>query len=167
MSSSPTGLLASWLSAAEPAAQFAPASGVGSLASLLFALPAFGAAVLFLAGRRADAWGHLLGCLTVIGAFCIGVALFVQALSAGDSVGTELKLFSWIPAGALNVDFGLRLDPLSLTFVLLITGVGSLIHIYSIGYMGHDPGRRRFFAQLNLFITAMLLLVLGNNFVML
>jgi len=60
-----------------------------------------------------------------------------------------------------------RLDPLSLIFVLLITGVGSLIHIYSIGYMSHDPGRRRFFAQLNLFVTAMLLLVLGNNFVLL
>ncbi|HTK61128.1 MAG TPA: NADH-quinone oxidoreductase subunit L, partial [Pseudonocardia sp.] len=155
------------MAAAEPAAQFAPAGGVGSLAWLLFALPAFGAAVLFLAGRRADAWGHFLGCATVLGSFAIGVALFVQALGAGDSVGTELKLFSWIPVGALNVDFGLRLDPLSLTFVLLITGVGSLIHIYSIGYMSHDPGRRRFFAQLNLFVTAMLLLVLGNNFVML
>jgi NADH-quinone oxidoreductase subunit L len=154
-------------SAAQPAAAFAPASGVGSLAWLLFALPAFGAAVLFLAGRRADAWGHFLGCATILGSFVIGVALFVQALGAGDAKGTELKLYSWIPVGSLNVDFGLRLDPLSLTFVLLITGVGSLIHIYSIGYMSHDPGRRRFFAQLNLFVTAMLLLVLGNNFVML
>ena len=72
MSSSPTALLASWLGAApaagvDPAsaATFAPATGVGALAWLLFALPAFGAAVLFVAGRRADAWGHLLGCLTV------------------------------------------------------------------------------------------------------
>ena len=103
------------------AAEFAPASGVGALAWLLFGLPAFGAAVLFLAGRRANAWGHLLGCATVAGSFAIGVALFVQSLGAGDSVGTELKLFSWIPVGSLNVDFGLRLDPLSLTFVLLIT----------------------------------------------
>ena len=69
--------------------------------------------------------------------------------------------------GSLQVDFGLLIDPLSLTFVLLITGVGALIHIYSIGYMAHDPGRRRFFAYLNLFVAAMLLLVLGNNFVML
>ncbi len=152
---------------AEAPATFPAASGVGTLAWLLFALPALGAAVLFLAGKRADKWGHFLGCATVLGSFGIGVALFLQALGAGDSVGTELKLFSWIPAGALSVDFGLRLDPLSLTFVLLITGVGSLIHIYSIGYMSHDPGRRRFFAQLNLFVTAMLLLVLGNNFVML
>ncbi|MGI8813916.1 MAG: NADH-quinone oxidoreductase subunit L [Pseudonocardia sp.] len=172
--------------AAEPAATFAPASGVGSLAWLLVALPAFGAAVLFLAGRRANGWGHLLGCACVIGSFVVGVVLFAQALGAGDSVGTELKLFDWIPAGALDVDFGLRLDPLSLTFVLLITGVGSLIHIYSIGYMAphdhaggagqsdfaggagqSDSSRRRFFAQLNLFIVAMLLLVLGNNFVLL
>ncbi|MDT7712273.1 MAG: NADH-quinone oxidoreductase subunit, partial [Pseudonocardiales bacterium] len=90
---------------------------------------------------------------------------FIQALGAGDAVGTELKVFSWIPAGSLNVDFGLRLDPLSLTFVLLITGVGSLIHIYSVGYMSHDPHRRKFFAMLNLFVAAMLVLVLANNFV--
>ncbi|HEX4224323.1 MAG TPA: NADH-quinone oxidoreductase subunit L, partial [Pseudonocardiaceae bacterium] len=66
---------------------------------------------------------------------------------------------------ALQVDFGLRLDPLSLTFVLLITGVGGLIHIYSIGYMSHDRDRRRFFAYLNLFVASMLLLVLSDSFV--
>ncbi len=63
-----------------------------------------------------------------------------------------MQLFSWIPVEALQVDFGLRIDPLSLTFVLLITGVGSLIHVYSLGYMAHDPDRRRFFAYLNLFV---------------
>ncbi|WP_028926188.1 NADH-quinone oxidoreductase subunit L [Pseudonocardia acaciae] len=135
---------------------------------MLFALPAAGAAVLFLAGRRANAWGHVLGCLTVLASFAIGLTLFFQALGAApEQRTTELKLFSWIAVNDLHVDFGLRLDPLSLTFVLLITGVGSLIHIYSIGYMAEDPGRRRFFAQLNLFVTAMLLLVLGNNFVLL
>jgi NADH-quinone oxidoreductase subunit L len=144
------------------------ASGVGGLAWLLFVLPGLGALVLFLLGRRANAWGHLLGCLTVIGAFVVGLLIFLQMLGAGpEQRTTELALFRWVPAGALQVDFGLRLDPLSLIFVLLITGVGSLIHIYSIGYMSHDPGRRRFFAQLNLFVTAMLLLVLGNNFVLL
>ena len=69
------------------------------------------------------------------------------------------------PVGSLHVDFGLRLDPLSLTFVLLITGVGSLIHIYSIGYMSHDPGGGGSSRYLNLFVAAMLLLVLGNTFV--
>ena len=69
------------------------------------------------------------------------------------------------PVGGLQVDFGLLFDPLSAVFVLLITGVGSLIHIYAVGYMAHDPGRRRFFGYFNLFVAAMLLLVLGNNYV--
>ena len=73
-------------------------------------------------------------------------------------------LFSWVPVGGLQVDFGLQLDQLSMCFVLLITGVGSLIHIYSIGYMADDPERRRFFAYLNLFLAAMLLLVLADNY---
>jgi NADH-quinone oxidoreductase subunit L len=73
-------------------------------------------------------------------------------------------LFSWVPVGGLHVDFGLQLDALSMCFVLLITGVGSLIHIYSIGYMAEDPERRRFFAYLNLFLAAMLLLVLADNY---
>lgn len=73
-------------------------------------------------------------------------------------------LFSWVPVGGLHIDFGLALDQLSVCFALLITGVGSLIHIYSIGYMAHDPGRRRFFGYLNLFLAAMLLLVLADNF---
>ena len=142
------------------------ASGLASLAWLLLALPAFGAAVLLLAGKRADKWGHLLGCATIIAAFAYGVALFFTTLGQGPEERTsELHLFDWIPVGALNVEFGLRIDPLSLTFVLLITGVGSLIHIYSIGYMAHEDGRRKFFAYLNLFVSAMLLLVLGNGFV--
>src|ERR1700752_1442153 len=73
-------------------------------------------------------------------------------------------LFSWVPVGGLHVDFGLQLDALSMCFVLLITGVGSLIHIYSIGYMAEDPERRRFFAYLNLFLAAMLLLLLADNY---
>jgi NADH-quinone oxidoreductase subunit L len=148
--------------------QVHPATGAASLAWLLFVLPALGALVLFVAGRRANAWGHLLGVLTVLASFVVGLLIFIETLGLSPEERTrELSLFDWIAVGPLNVDFGLRLDPLSLTFVLLITGVGSLIHIYSIGYMSHDPGRRRFFAQLNLFVAAMLLLVLGNNFVML
>src|SRR5258708_28028628 len=73
-------------------------------------------------------------------------------------------LFSWVPVAGLHVDFGLQLDALSMCFVLLITGVGSLIHIYSIGYMAEDPERRRFFAYLNLFLSPMLLLVLADNY---
>ncbi len=144
------------------------ASGVASLAWLLFVLPALGALVLFVAGRRADRWGHWLGVLTVVASFVVGLLIFLETTGLPEAQRSrELSLFQWIGVAGLHVDFGLRLDPLSLTFVLLITGVGSLIHIYSTGYMGHDPGRRRFFAQLNLFVAAMLVLVLGNNFVML
>ncbi|KAA1034783.1 NADH-quinone oxidoreductase subunit L [Pseudonocardia sp. EV170527-09] len=150
-------------------AQAAPqATGAASLAWLLIALPAAGALVLFLAGRRADAWGHWLGVATVVGAFVVGVTIFLQTLGLpADERLRERSLWSWMSSGALEVDFGLRIDTLSLTFVLLITGVGALIHLYSVGYMSHDPNRRRFFAQLNLFVAAMLVLVLGNNFVML
>jgi NADH-quinone oxidoreductase subunit L len=144
------------------------ATGAASLAWLLLVLPALGALVLFVAGRRANAWGHLLGVLTVVAAFVVGLLIFIETLGLSPAQRTrELSLYDWLSVAGLHVDFGLRLDPLSLTFVLLITGVGALIHIYSVGYMSHDPGRRRFFAQLNLFIAAMLILVLGNNFVML
>ena len=143
-------------------------TGTASLAWLLFVLPALGALVLFVTGRRADRWGHWLGVLTVVASFVIGLLIFLETTGLPEAQRTrELSLFQWIGVAGLHVDFGLRLDPLSLTFVLLITGVGSLIHIYSTGYMGHDPGRRRFFAQLNLFVAAMLVLVLGNNFVLL
>ena len=74
-----------------------------------------------------------------------------------------LHLFDWISVGGFQVDAGLLIDPLSMVFVLLITGVGCLIHIYAVGYMAHDPGRRRFFGYFNLFIAAMLLLVLGEQ----
>ena len=142
------------------------ASGVASSAWLLLALPAFGALVLLVGGRRTDGWGHLLGCVTIALAFVWGLVLFFGDLGrpAAERV-QNLHLYSWIPVNSLQVDFGLRLDPLSLTFVLLITGVGGLIHVYSIGYMSHDRDRRRFFGYLNLFVASMLLLVLGNGFV--
>ncbi|WP_409466943.1 NADH-quinone oxidoreductase subunit L [Amycolatopsis sp. GA6-003] len=129
---------------------------------LLVALPALGALVLLLSGKRAKAWGHLLGCATVTLAFVYAVILF---FSTDSHTVTDTKVYSWIPVTQLQVDFGLRIDALSLTFVLLITGVGMLIHFYSIGYMADDEGRYRFFAYLNLFVASMLILVLGNSFV--
>ncbi|MGW4400915.1 NADH-quinone oxidoreductase subunit L [Amycolatopsis nivea] len=129
---------------------------------LLVALPALGALVLLLSGKRAKAWGHLLGCATVTLAFVYAVILF---FSTDSGSVTDTKVYSWIPVTQLQVDFGLRIDALSLTFVLLITGVGMLIHFYSIGYMADDEGRYRFFAYLNLFVASMLILVLGNSFV--
>jgi NADH-quinone oxidoreductase subunit L len=140
--------------------------GAASAAWVLVALPALGALVLFVGGKRTDRWGHLLGVATVVLSFLYGVVLFLGtvALPAEEQV-RDLPIYDWIAVASLNVEFGLRIDPLSLSFVLLITGVGSLIHIYSVGYMSHDPNRRKFFAQLNLFVAAMLVLVLGNGFV--
>jgi NADH-quinone oxidoreductase subunit L len=133
---------------------------------LLVALPAAGAAILLVGGRRTDAWGHWLGCLTALASFGVGLTLLSDLLSRhGDARTIIQNLFSWIPVGSLQVDFGLQIDQLSICFVLLITGVGSLIHIYSVAYMAEDPDRRRFFAYLNLFLAAMLLLVVADNFV--
>jgi NADH-quinone oxidoreductase subunit L len=132
---------------------------------LLIALPLLGAAILLLGGRATNAWGHLLGCAMILASFVVGVVLFVDQLNrAEENREIHEHLFSWVPVGALQVDFGLQLDQLSVCFVLLITGVGSLIHVYSVGYMAHDPERRRFFAYLNLFVAAMLLLVLADNY---
>lgn len=131
----------------------------------LIALPLFGSAVLLLAGRRSDRWGHLLATGVSAGSFVVGLYEFTQMLSrANDQRAVTQKLFNWISVGSFQVDAGLMLDQLSICFVLLITGVGTLIHIYSIAYMSHDRDRRRFFAYLNFFIAAMLLLVLGDSY---
>jgi NADH-quinone oxidoreductase subunit L len=141
-------------------------TGVAQYAWLLLALPAFGTIVLLVGGRRTDAWGHWLGCLTVLAAFGYGLLLFLDTAALPAEQRTrELHVYDWFLVNALQVDFGLRLDPLSLVFVLLITGVGGLIHVYAVGYMANDPGRRRFFGYFNLFVLAMLVLVLGDNFV--
>jgi len=144
------------------------ATGVLSLTWLLIALPLVGAAVLLLGGRRADRWGHLLGTAMPAAAFLIAVAQFVALLGRdADDRSVGQHIYRWIAVGGLEVDVGLLLDPLSMCFVLLVTGVGTLIHIYSIGYMEHDPDRRRFFGYLNLFIAAMLLLVLADSYLVL
>ena len=131
----------------------------------LIALPLFGATILLLAGRRADKWGHLLATALSASSFGVGLYQLSQMLSRPtEERAVGQKLFSWINVGTFNVDAGLLLDQLSICFVLLITGVGTLIHIYSISYMSHDQNRRRFFAYLNLFIAAMLLLVLGDSY---
>ncbi|HWH01906.1 MAG TPA: NADH-quinone oxidoreductase subunit L [Pilimelia sp.] len=145
---------------------YAPATGLLSHAWLLVAIPLASAVVLLLAGRLADRWGHWLGCASVAAAFVLGLLSFLQ-LRGLDNRSVELSLWDFISVGGLNVDFGLLYDPLSAVFVLLITGVGFLIHLYAVGYMAHDEGRRRFFGYFNLFVAAMLLLVLGNNYVML
>jgi NADH-quinone oxidoreductase subunit L len=135
---------------------------------LLVALPLAGAAILLFGGRRTDAWGHWLGCLAALSAFGVGAMLLVDLLGRdGADRVIHQKVFTWIPVAALQVDFGLQIDQLSMCFVLLISGVGSLIHIYSVAYMADDPDRRRFFGYLNLFLASMLLLVVADNYVVL
>lgn len=143
---------------------------------LLVAIPAASAALLLLGGRRFNGWGHLLACASVGVAFVLGLVMFVQ-LSDLDPRVARQELWDLIAVGNLQIDIGLRFDPLSAVFVLLITGVGFLIHVYAIGYMRHAPhdqehesaatARRRFFGYFNLFVAAMLTLVLADNYLLL
>jgi len=143
-----------------------PAAGALKLSWLLLAFPLFGAVVLLVGGRRTDRWGHLLGCLMPVAAFVYGVIAFFTLL--GDTNREQDQhLYTYILVGRFQADVSLLIDPLSICFVLLITGVGSLIIIYSVGYMAHDPGRRRFFGYMDLFLASMLLLVLADNYLVL
>ncbi|MFD3585617.1 NADH-quinone oxidoreductase subunit L [Streptomyces sp. NPDC058683] len=139
-----------------------------NLIALLIAAPLLGAAVLLVGGRRLDGVGHWLGTLLSTTSFVFGVILFADLLGKDAEHRTLMQhLFTWVPVEGFQADVTFRLDQLSMTFVLLITGVGSLIHLYSIGYMEHDERRRRFFGYLNLFLAAMLLLVLADNYLLL
>ena len=142
------------------------ATGALKLSWLLLAFPLFGAVVLLLGGRRTNRWGHLLGVAMPVAAFVYGLIAFFTLLGDTDR-SQDQHLYSWIPVAGLQVNMNLLVDQLSICFVLLITGVGSLIIIYSVGYMSHDRDRRRFFGYMNLFLAAMLLLVLGDNYLVL
>jgi NADH-quinone oxidoreductase subunit L len=152
-----------------PVVDPATADGVFSLLWLVIALPLLGAVVLLVGGavvpRIVDRWGHLLGCALPIGSFVISLAMFVTLLGRpDDDRQVTQSLFTWFQTSSFTVDFDLIYDPLTALFLLLITGVGSLIHVYSIGYMAHDERRRRFFGYLNLFVAAMLMLVMSANY---
>ncbi|MEV6250868.1 NADH-quinone oxidoreductase subunit L [Streptomyces sp. NPDC051742] len=139
-----------------------------NLIALLVGAPLLGAAVLLCGGRRLDKVGHWIGTLLAAVSFAIGLALFADMLGrSADDRALHQRLFTWIPVEGFQADIAFQLDQLSMTFVLLISGVGTLIHVYSIGYMEHDERRRRFFGYLNLFVAAMLLLVLADNYLLL
>ena len=145
------------------------AEGVLGLLWLLLLLPFAGSLVLLLSGKRTNAWGHVLATVVSATTFVISLAMFARLTAFDEHGGRAVvqHLFSYVPVGGLHVDLDLYLDPLSSAFTLLITGVGTLVHVYSIGYLEHDEERRRFFAYLNLFLGSMLLLVLASNFVVL
>ncbi len=151
--------------AVEVVTHYVDATGSFQHLWLLIALPLLGSAVLLLGGKRTDPWGPFLACGTTGVAFLYGlVSFFALAGKDASERSVQRTLFEWIPVNGFNVEAGLLYDQLSSTFVLLITGVGFLIHVYSLGYMGHDERKRQFFAYLNLFVAAMLLLVLGDSF---
>ncbi|HSH79563.1 MAG TPA: proton-conducting transporter membrane subunit, partial [Herpetosiphonaceae bacterium] len=138
-----------------------------TLVVLLIVLPLIGVLVNTFFVRRGRAAG-LIASGVMLAAFGVALALFfgLLRLPAEERV-IDFTLYQWIQAGPLSVPFGLLLDPLSMVMVLLITGVGSLIHIFSIGYMAHDHRPVRYFVYLNLFVSSMLVLVLANNYLLL
>ncbi len=145
-----------------------PAEGVFSLMWLLIALPLAGAAVLLFGGRRTNTWGPYLAILTVGSSAVIGILMLLGMMqNSPEQRSIGQTLFTWVFVGDFSADMAFQLDQLSIVFVLLITVVGTLIHIYSLGYMAHDHDKRKFFGYLNLFVAAMLLLVLANNYLLL
>lgn len=141
------------------------ATGIASYGWLMIALPLLGAAILLIGGRKLDKIGPLLAVVLSWAAFVVGLLVLLHLRGmAPEERSQHLKLYSWMPAGKFNVDFGMLMDTVSLTFVMLITFVGSLIHVYSLGYMQHDPDKRRFFGYLNLFVASMLTLVLADSY---
>ncbi|STD10956.1 NADH-quinone oxidoreductase subunit L [Dermatophilus congolensis] len=140
-------------------------AGLTGWAWLLVALPALGAALLLIGGKVTNSFGPLLATALSWASFLLGAALLVDMLGRpAEQRAVSVDLWNWISAGTFSLNAGLLVDQLSISFVLLITFVGSLIHIYSLGYMAHDPDKRKFFAFLNLFVAAMLTLVLANSY---
>jgi len=137
-------------------------------AYLMPLLPLAGFVVLAGAGRRlGDPWAGWLGTATVAGSFVVACITYAGLLGRHSGASREFTqtLFSWIPVGGLQVKAALLVDPLSVTMVLFVTGISTLIHLYSIGYMKGDRDYPKFFVYLNLFVASMLVLVLANNLV--
>ena len=138
------------------------------MTSQLWLLPAFpllGAMLILLFGRRlGDPKAGYLAALMPIASFAVTVGVYFNLLSRpAEERHSVVTLFSWIPVGSLKIDAALLADPLSITMALFITGIGSLIHLYAVGYMHGDEKFSKFFLYLNLFVFSMLMLVLGEN----
>jgi NADH-quinone oxidoreductase subunit L len=140
------------------------------LIATVIALPALSALMLLTLGKRSNKFGPGLAIAASTGSFLIGLWQFLQMVARPEEERAVITtVYEWlaVPAAGFKVNFALQLDQLSISFVLLITFVGTLIHIYSLGYMAHDENKRKFFAYLNLFVAAMLLLVLADNYLLL
>ncbi len=130
--------------------------------------PLAGAVFLLLLGKRVGRGAGAIATLMMGASFVTGLVTFIQVSHQPAGSRSFIKpLYDWIASGTLKVSLDIRIDPLSLVMVLVVTGVGALIHMYSIGYMHDDPRYPRYFAYLNLFAFSMLVLVLANNFLVL
>jgi NADH-quinone oxidoreductase subunit L len=136
---------------------------------LLLALPIAGFGITALIGRRLGTRAWTVAVPAVIATWAIAMVLVYQTLivHAYPDGGIHFRLYQWIPAGNFQVDVNFALDALTAVMLIVVCTVGMLVHVYSIGYMAHDPGRWRFFAYLNFFMFSMLLLVLADNFLLL
>ncbi|MDO9175224.1 MAG: NADH-quinone oxidoreductase subunit L, partial [Actinomycetota bacterium] len=132
---------------------------------LIPALPLAGFLCILLFGRKlGDPKAGYFATLMVAASFAVTVGVFFDLLSKTAEERSHVQtLFSWIPVGSLQIDLAFLADPLSLTMCLFVTGIGSLIHLYAVGYMHGDPRFSKFFLYLNLFAFSMLMLVLGSN----
>ena len=139
-----------------------------SQAGLIPLFPLVGAVVFLLFGRRLKRLAGPLATLLVAASFVVSLTVLASLAhrSAGSRV-VDQHLFSWVVAAGFKVSIAFRIDPLTVVMLLVVTGVGSLIHLYAIGYMAHDPRRARFFSYLNLFVFSMLILVMADNFLLL
>src|SRR5512141_633188 len=139
------------------------------LVSLLLAVPLAGFGLTALVGRRLHTRAWIIAVPALVLTWAIGMYVVYQTLfvHAFGEEGLHFTLYSWVPAGSFHIDFNLAVDSLTAVLLIVVTTVGMLVHVYSIGYMAHDPGRWRFFAYLNLFMFSMLLLVLADNFMLL
>ena len=140
-----------------------------SLIPLLVILPLSGFAITALIGRRLGKQAHWIPVLAILAVWLIAMAVSFAALTGAEPFGEHgygATLFDWIPAGAFHVEAGFFVDQLTACLLIVVTTVGLLVHVYSIGYMSHDPGYWRFFAYLNLFMFSMLVLVLANSWLL-
>jgi NADH-quinone oxidoreductase subunit L len=145
--------------------QASPESRVFDVIWLIPGLPLAGFLVLVVFGRRLGEPGAgYLATAMLGGSFLVSVAAFFDLLGAPADERTHVvTIFEWLPVGALQVDMAFLADPLSITMCLFVTGIGTLIHLYAVGYMHGDPKFAKFFVYLNLFAFSMLMLVLGEN----
>jgi len=136
-----------------------------NLVWLIPAFPLFGFLTIFLFGRiMGEPKAGIFATLMTASSFVVGIGVFFDLLSrTAEERHHVVTLFSWLPVGGFNIDMALLADPLSITMVLFITGIGALIHLYAVGYMHGDPKFSKFFMYLNLFIFSMLMMVLGEN----